>query len=49
MGNVTQIEMLDDSEFEQTIALREKITENLRNLAGSKKIKMAKSKFLSQK
>ncbi len=42
MGDVTKIELLDDSEFEQTIALRDKITENLRNLAGSKKVKMEK-------
>ncbi len=42
MGDIEKIELLDDSEFEQTIALRDKITENLRNLAGSKKIKMDK-------
>ena len=42
MGDIENIELLDDSEFEQTIALRDKITENLRNLAGAKKIKMDK-------
>lgn len=42
VGDATKIELLDDSEFEQTIALRDKITENLRNLAGTKKIKMEK-------
>ena len=42
MGDVENIELLDDSEFEQTIALRDRITENLRNLAGTKKIKMDK-------
>ena len=42
VGDITKIQLLDDSEFEQTIALRDKITENLRNLAGSKKIKMDK-------
>lgn len=42
MGDATKIDILDDSEFEQTIALRDKITENIRNLAGTKKIKMDK-------
>ena len=42
MGDIEKIQLLDDSEFEQTIALRDKITENLRNLAGTKKIKTDK-------
>ena len=42
MADTQKIEILDDSQFEQTIALRDKITENLRNLAGAKKIKMDK-------
>lgn len=42
MGDATKIDILDDSEFEQTVALRDKITENIRNLAGTKKIKMDK-------
>jgi len=42
MGNAEVMELLDDSEFEQTIALRDKITENIKNLAGQKKIKMDK-------
>lgn len=42
MGDITKIELLDDSEFEQTIALRDKITENLRNLTNVKKLKMDK-------
>lgn len=42
MGDIENIELLDDSEFEQTIALRDKIADNLRNLTGTKKIKMDK-------
>ena len=42
MGDATKLELLDDSEFEQTIALRDKITENIRTMSGTKKIKMDK-------
>ena len=42
VGNATKIDVLNDMDAEQTIALRERVTENLRNLAGAKKIKMDK-------
>jgi len=42
MGHAEKIALINDDEFEQTIALRDRITENLRSLAGSKKIKMDK-------
>lgn len=42
MGDATKLELLNDSEFEQTIALRDKITENIRTMSGTKKIKMDK-------
>ena len=41
-AETSRIDLLDDSEFEQTVALRDKITENLRGMAGLKKIKMEK-------
>ncbi|MBO4672547.1 MAG: AAA family ATPase, partial [Alphaproteobacteria bacterium] len=42
VGNATKIDVLNDMDAEQTIALREKVTENLRALSGAKKIKMDK-------
>ncbi len=42
MGDITKIELLDDSEFEQTIAIRDRIIENLRNLTSTKKFKIEK-------
>ena len=42
IGDSEKIPLFDDSEFEQTTALRDRITENLKNLAGSKKIKLDK-------
>ncbi|MFQ6778394.1 MAG: LON peptidase substrate-binding domain-containing protein [Alphaproteobacteria bacterium] len=37
-----KMELLDDSNFEQTLALRDKIAENVKSLSASKKIKMDK-------
>ncbi len=37
-----KMELLDDSDFEQTLALRDKIAENVKSLSASKKIKMDK-------
>lgn len=42
MADAQKIEILNDADTEQTIALRDKITDNLRNLAGAKKVKMDK-------
>ena len=42
VGNATKIEIADDMESEQTLALRDKIIENLRVLPTPKKIKMEK-------
>ena len=42
VGDAVNIDVLDDCQSEQTIALRDKITENLRNLSGPKKVKMDK-------
>ena len=41
-GEVTPIEILDDSEFEQTIALRDKIANNIREMSTARKFKMDK-------
>ena len=42
VGNTEKIEIADDMESEQTLALRDKIIENLRGLTTPKKIKMEK-------
>ena len=42
IGNVTPLEILDDSEFEQTIALRNKVIEMMQILSNHHKIKMEK-------
>ncbi len=42
VGNAEKIEIADDMESEQTLALRDKIIENLRNITAPKKIKMEK-------
>ncbi len=42
VGNAEKIEIADDMESEQTLALRDKIIENLRGLTTPKKIKMEK-------
>lgn len=42
VGNAENIEIADDMESEQTLALRDKIIENLRGLTTPKKIKMEK-------
>ena len=41
-GNITPIEILDDSEFEQTVALRDKVTESMRVLSSNRKFKIEK-------
>lgn len=41
-AETTPVELLNDTEFEQTVALRDKIAENLRILSNSRKIKMEK-------
>jgi len=41
-ANTTPIEQIDDSQNEQTIALRDRIAENLQDMAASRKIKMDK-------
>ena len=42
MGEVTPIEILDDSQFDQTIALRDKIANNIQAMSASRKFKMDK-------
>ncbi len=42
VGNAEKIEIADDMESKQTLALRDKIIENLRNITAPKKIKMEK-------
>ena len=47
-GNVTPIEMLDDSELEQTIALRDKLADAMQVLSTHHKIKMDKLRAVIQ-
>ena len=42
MANVTPIELLDDSEFEQTIALRDKVAEKLKEIPNIRRSKIDK-------
>ena len=48
MGDVTPIDVLDDSEFEQTIALRDKITNNIQAMSASRKFKIDKLRAVIQ-
>lgn len=47
-GNTTTIEIQDDAEFEQTLALRDKITENLQTMSNLRKFKMDKLRAIIQ-
>ena len=47
-GVATPVEILDDSGFEQTIALRDKIVDSLQFLSGHRKIKMDKIRSVVQ-
>ena len=48
VGNVEPIAVLDDTAHDQTIALRDKIVENMQFLAGIRKIKMEKLRNVVQ-
>ena len=48
MGEVSPIEVLDDSEFDQTIALRDKIANNLQTMSAARKFKMDKLRAVVQ-
>ncbi|MBP5707496.1 MAG: AAA family ATPase [Alphaproteobacteria bacterium] len=48
MGETTPIDILDDSEFEQTIALRDKIANNLQSMSATRKFKMDKLRAVVQ-
>ncbi|MBO4626067.1 MAG: AAA family ATPase [Alphaproteobacteria bacterium] len=48
MGDVSPIEILDDSEFEQTIALRDKIANNIQAMSAARKFKMDKLRTVIQ-
>ena len=39
-GDITPVEILDDSNFEQTLALRDKVTESMRLLSTTRKFKL---------
>ena len=48
MANTTPIEIVDDSAMEQTIALRDKVAENMQTLSMSKKFKLDKLRAIIQ-
>ncbi len=48
MGDVTPIEVLDDTNFDQTIALRDKIANNIQAMSASRKFKMDKLRAVVQ-
>ena len=48
MGDITPIEILDDSEFDQTIALRDKIANNIQSMSSARKFKMDKLRAVVQ-
>jgi len=48
MGDITPIEILDDTEFEQTIALRDKIANNIQAMSAARKFKMDKLRTVIQ-
>ena len=48
MANTTPIEIVDDSAMEQTIALRDKVAENMQALSMSKKFKLDKLRAIIQ-
>ena len=48
MGETTPIEILDDAEFEQTIALRDKIANNIQSMSAARKFKMDKLRAVVQ-
>ena len=48
MGETTPIEILDDIEFDQTIALRDKIANNLQSMSVARKFKMDKLRAVVQ-
>ena len=47
-GEVSPIEVLDDSEFDQTIALRDKIANNIQAMSAARKFKMDKLRAVVQ-
>jgi ATP-dependent Lon protease len=47
-GAFSPIDMLDDSEFDQTLALRDKIAENMQSLSVARKFKMDKLRAVMQ-
>ncbi len=48
MGDITPIEILDDSEFDQTIALRDKIANNIQSMSTARKLKIDKLRTVIQ-
>lgn len=48
MGNISPIEILNDSEFDQTIALRDKIANNIQAMSVARKFKMDKLRAVVQ-
>ena len=48
MGEVTPIEVLNDAEFDQTIALRDKIANNIQSMSVARKFKMDKLRTVVQ-
>ena len=48
MGETSPIEILDDSEFDQTIALRDKIVNNIQSMSGARKLKLDKLRTVVQ-
>ncbi len=47
-ATVTPVEILDDSDFEQTVALRDKLADTMRALSGRHKFKMEKLRAIMQ-
>ena len=48
MGEVSPIEVLNDAEFDQTIALRDKIANNIQSMSAARKFKMDKLRTVVQ-
>ena len=48
MGEITPIKILDDSKFDQTIALRDKIANNIQAMSGIRKFKIEKLRTVVQ-
>jgi len=49
MGNIAPIEILDDTQFEQTLALRDKLADSMQALSNRHKFKMDKLRAIIQK